>query len=211
MTSLTDAGRMARGHTLNAQGTLDRGTTPSSTMNSKGVPTETSVRRRLHVLERAKSLSSLKKKGSDLPKILPLEMKHKSKDEQPPSSATDYDSQSESSEEDKEQSSDGTEEDAEEEHKNAAPPPRPTVHTRNLHRRSPLRDRSPMSPRSRAWYEFDLAVVVALVSPIGNWLTGGDHIKHLLLIALLIFYLHQIIESKFTIVSYLTSILNYLL
>ena len=54
---------------------------------------------------------------------------------------------------------------------------------------------SSMSPTSRAWYEFDLAVVVALVSPIGNWLTGGDHIKNLLLIVLLIFYLHQIIES----------------
>ena len=54
---------------------------------------------------------------------------------------------------------------------------------------------SSMSPGSRAWYEFDLAVVVALVSPIGNWLIGGDHIKNLLLIILLIFYLHQIIES----------------
>ncbi|EDR00887.1 uncharacterized protein LACBIDRAFT_333742 [Laccaria bicolor S238N-H82] len=53
---------------------------------------------------------------------------------------------------------------------------------------------SSVSPGSRAWYEFDLAVVVALVSPIGNWLTGGDHIKNLLLIILLIFYLHQIIE-----------------
>ncbi|RDB18292.1 hypothetical protein Hypma_000549 [Hypsizygus marmoreus] len=54
--------------------------------------------------------------------------------------------------------------------------------------------RSPDSPNTRAWYEFDLAVVVALVSPIGNWLTGGDHIKNLFLIILLIFYLHQIIE-----------------
>ncbi|KAJ2935484.1 hypothetical protein H1R20_g1612, partial [Candolleomyces eurysporus] len=51
-----------------------------------------------------------------------------------------------------------------------------------------------MSPNTRSWYEFDLAVVVALVSPIGNWLTGGDHIKNLLLVVLLIFYLHQIIE-----------------
>ncbi|KAG6889204.1 hypothetical protein C0995_002664 [Termitomyces sp. Mi166 len=47
---------------------------------------------------------------------------------------------------------------------------------------------------SRAWYEFDLAVLVALVSPIGNWLTGGDYIKNVCLIMLLIFYLHQIIE-----------------
>ena len=52
-----------------------------------------------------------------------------------------------------------------------------------------------VSPSSRSWYEFDLSVVVALVSPIGNWLTGGDHVKNLLLILLLVFYLHQIIES----------------
>ena len=54
---------------------------------------------------------------------------------------------------------------------------------------------SSMSLSSCAWYEFDLAVVVALVSPIGNWLTGGDHIKNLLFIVLLIFYLHQLFES----------------
>ena len=49
---------------------------------------------------------------------------------------------------------------------------------------------------SKGWYEFDLSVTIALVSPIGNWLTGGDHVKNLLLILLLIFYLHQIIEGK---------------
>ncbi|KAG6331173.1 hypothetical protein ID866_7917 [Astraeus odoratus] len=47
---------------------------------------------------------------------------------------------------------------------------------------------------SKAWYEFDISVMVALASPVGNWLTGGDHVKNLLLILLLIFYLHQIIE-----------------
>ncbi|KAJ2926480.1 hypothetical protein H1R20_g10611, partial [Candolleomyces eurysporus] len=78
-------------------------------------------------------------------------------------------------------------------------PPRPRVDTSSLHPPSPSghywrKDRSPMSPNTRSWYEFDLAVVVALVSPIGNWLTGGDHIKNLLLVVLLIFYLHQIIE-----------------
>ncbi|KAG1873311.1 hypothetical protein C8R48DRAFT_746093 [Suillus tomentosus] len=47
---------------------------------------------------------------------------------------------------------------------------------------------------SKGWYEFDLSVILALASPIGNWLTGGDHVKNFLLILLLIFYLHQIIE-----------------
>ncbi|KAL0952904.1 hypothetical protein HGRIS_007121 [Hohenbuehelia grisea] len=61
-------------------------------------------------------------------------------------------------------------------------------------RRSSYASPGPISPTSRAWYEFDLAVVVALVSPVGNWLTGGDHIKNLVVIVFLIFYLHQIIE-----------------
>lgn len=45
------------------------------------------------------------------------------------------------------------------------------------------------------WPSLDLSVVVALVSPIGSWLTGGDHIKNLIVVVLLVFYLHQIIES----------------
>lgn len=93
-------------------------------------------------------------------------------------------------------------------HEQAGPPPenlgapmpkdipkRPHINTSHL---PPYKDHarpSPMSPNTRAWYEFDLAVVVALVSPIGNWLTGGDHVKNLLLIIFLIFYLHQIIEG----------------
>ena len=51
--------------------------------------------------------------------------------------------------------------------------------------------------RAGSWADLDLSIIVALVSPIGNWLTGGDHIKNLFLIILLIFYLHQIIESAF--------------
>ena len=60
---------------------------------------------------------------------------------------------------------------------------------------SSSRKESRESHLSRAWYEFDLAVIVALVSPIGNWLTGGDHVKNLFLILLLIFYLHHLIEG----------------
>ncbi|OBZ74840.1 hypothetical protein A0H81_05266 [Grifola frondosa] len=55
------------------------------------------------------------------------------------------------------------------------------------------RTRAPV--KTHSWADLDLSIVVALVSPIGNWLTGGDHIKNLFLIILLIFYLHQIIES----------------
>ncbi|KAL9710701.1 hypothetical protein Ac2012v2_006239 [Leucoagaricus gongylophorus] len=45
-----------------------------------------------------------------------------------------------------------------------------------------------------AWYRFDSVVLLALISPAGNWLTGGDHIKNLLFLALLVYYLHQVIE-----------------
>ncbi|KAF9494753.1 hypothetical protein BDN71DRAFT_1448547 [Pleurotus eryngii] len=71
----------------------------------------------------------------------------------------------------------------------------PHVDTQVPHRRPTRNDpQSPTSQNRRAWYEFDLAVVVALVSPIGSWLTGGDHVKNLLLVSLLIFYLHQVVE-----------------
>lgn len=59
-------------------------------------------------------------------------------------------------------------------------------------------------PRDRSWYEFDLTVVAALASPIGNWLTGGDHVKNAILVLFLLFYLHQIIEGECFHISCLT-------
>jgi len=47
-----------------------------------------------------------------------------------------------------------------------------------------------------AWYKFDPTVLLALSSPVGNWLTGGDHVKNLLFLALLVYYLHQVIEGQ---------------
>ncbi|KAG1750488.1 uncharacterized protein EDB91DRAFT_1107718 [Suillus paluster] len=80
-----------------------------------------------------------------------------------------------------------------------SPPARPFVRFPSL---TPPLEESGNSERfsdvepesSKWWYEFDISVIIALVPPIGNWLTGGDHVKNLLLILLLIFYLHQIIE-----------------
>ncbi len=40
----------------------------------------------------------------------------------------------------------------------------------------------------------DLVVVAALVSPVGNLLTGGDLVKSLLYILLLLFCFHQLIK-----------------
>ncbi|KAJ7066429.1 hypothetical protein C8F01DRAFT_701416 [Mycena amicta] len=50
----------------------------------------------------------------------------------------------------------------------------------------------------RPWYKPSLPVLLALAPPLGNWLTGGDHLKDLLLLLLLVFYLHQIVELPWT-------------
>ena len=66
--------------------------------------------------------------------------------------------------------------------------------------RLPTRSRSSSVTKekeSRSWSDLDPSMVVALVSPIGNWLTGSDHVKNLFLLLLLIFYLHQLIEGLF--------------
>lgn len=68
--------------------------------------------------------------------------------------------------------------------------PRPQMQSPPSLSASSQRERS-----STSWADLDLSIIVACVSPIGNWLTGGDHIKNLLLIILLIFYLHQLIEG----------------
>ncbi|KAJ7832999.1 hypothetical protein B0H14DRAFT_3871739 [Mycena olivaceomarginata] len=49
------------------------------------------------------------------------------------------------------------------------------------------------TPAPHPWYKPSVPVLLALAPPIGNWLTGGDHVKDLLLL-LLVFYLHQIVE-----------------
>ncbi|KAJ7875480.1 hypothetical protein B0H14DRAFT_3437035 [Mycena olivaceomarginata] len=48
------------------------------------------------------------------------------------------------------------------------------------------------TPAPHPWYKPSAPVLLALAPPIGNWLTGGDHVKDLLLLLLLVFYLHQI-------------------
>ncbi|KAJ7749675.1 hypothetical protein B0H16DRAFT_1551055 [Mycena metata] len=48
--------------------------------------------------------------------------------------------------------------------------------------------------QSRPWYKPSAPVLIALAPPLGNWLTGGDHLKDLLLVLLLVFYLHQLVE-----------------
>lgn len=52
--------------------------------------------------------------------------------------------------------------------------------------------------RRRAWYELDASIALALGAPALNWFTGGDLVQNILLLLLLVFYLHQLIEGIFT-------------
>ncbi|KAI0087562.1 hypothetical protein BDY19DRAFT_1058046 [Irpex rosettiformis] len=58
----------------------------------------------------------------------------------------------------------------------------------------PLPSGAPLRQTSRSWTDLNMSIIVALISPIGNWLTGSDHVKHLCLLLLLVYYLHQLIE-----------------
>lgn len=141
------------------------------------------LRRRMHILERAQNTFS--SKSDD-----PLASNHHQANEE----------EEEEEEDEKEHSPSDYESDSESSEPTSASPQRPPplgIDTSVPYEKD--HSSSPTSPSTRAWYEFYLAVVVALVSPIGNWLTGGDHVKNLLLIILLIFYLHQIIESTYII------------
>lgn len=61
--------------------------------------------------------------------------------------------------------------------------------------REVARDARETETSSSSWFGFDLSIIVALVSPVGNLLTGGDHIKNAFLVLLLIYYLHQLVEG----------------
>ncbi|KIM42083.1 hypothetical protein M413DRAFT_445243 [Hebeloma cylindrosporum] len=161
-----------------------------ATVTTTAIQQEPPLRKRARVLERTQSSTlNLRSTESKAPPLTDTKLAH---DDVVDSHFPEYESPSEMS--DDELSPGGVEE-----HRASSEgrvkPKRPTIDTGNHghHHHSPTKS-SPASPTSRAWYEFDLAVVVALVSPIGNWLTGTDHVKNLLLIVLLIFYLHQIIE-----------------
>ena len=68
---------------------------------------------------------------------------------------------------------------------------------RSTTRRSSGSIYAPREPRhsSSSWWGLDLSIIVALVSPLGNLLTGGDHIKNVLLLLFLVYYLHQLVEG----------------
>lgn len=50
-------------------------------------------------------------------------------------------------------------------------------------------------PRSSSWADLDLSIIVAVITPLVNWLTGSDQLKNLFLILFLIIYLHQLVQG----------------
>lgn len=50
-------------------------------------------------------------------------------------------------------------------------------------------------PRSSSWTDSDLSIIVAVVTPLVNWLTGNDLLKNLFLILFSIVYLHQLVQG----------------
>lgn len=72
---------------------------------------------------------------------------------------------------------------------------RPPLQRRRTRSTSSVYRESDRSSSSSGWLGLDLSIIVALVSPLGNLLTGGDHIKNVLLLLLLVYYLHQLVEG----------------
>ena len=181
----------------------------SATMSAKTATATRPVpllRKRIRVLERSHHSSSPETKARPLADLADITLPHGENDLSPPLS--DYESLSASESSDgggshssfsgSPHSGSGSDRRRTRAARGAAPPHRPSINTdipSHSYQRGGSGSGSPLSPNSRAWYEFDLAVVVALVSPLGNWLTGTDHVKNLLLMVLLVFYLHQIIEG----------------
>ncbi|KAG7085961.1 hypothetical protein E1B28_003486 [Marasmius oreades] len=144
---------------------------------------QSTLRRRMHVLETAHRKSteeSSRREGS--------------RSEDPILSHTDYESGSGSEESSDDQIPQDVDSPGQggEETQSIQPPGPSSEDQKNIEPRPAIPSYS--LPNDRSWYQFDLTVVAALVSPIGNWLTGGDHVKNVLLVSFLLFYLHQIIE-----------------
>jgi hypothetical protein len=43
--------------------------------------------------------------------------------------------------------------------------------------------------------DLDLSIIIAVIAPLVNWLTGSDQLKNLFLILFLIIYLHQLVQG----------------
>jgi hypothetical protein len=51
-------------------------------------------------------------------------------------------------------------------------------------------------PRTSSLADLDLSIIIAVIAPLVNWLTGSDQLKNLFLILFLIVYLHQLVQGR---------------
>ena len=154
---------------------------PSAKTTSLDTRKHVMTRRRAHVLERAQAQLSSSTCRLTAQKDGERRVSQTT-EELSPSCASGSENRSESSEEPAAAASDGES----------------VYSTLKEQSERPTNDQPVEKLPSRAWYEFDWAVLVALVSPTCQWLTGGDYIKNLFMLVLLVYYLHQIIEGTHT-------------
>ncbi|KAJ6542940.1 hypothetical protein B0H19DRAFT_1380980 [Mycena capillaripes] len=136
------------------------------------------LRRRIHLLERASrsfTTADSSTRNGDVDD-------HSEDQHSLPSPPTSYETEYDDDDEEEEQGLSG-DDDIAGTPKSAVPIAEPREEEEGYHTPEPL-----------PWYKPSVPVLLALAPPIGNWLTGGDHLKDLLLLLLLVFYLHQLVE-----------------
>ena len=69
------------------------------------------------------------------------------------------------------------------------------VHELEVDAENPRKKHRKSSRHTSLWTELDLSVMIALIAPLVNWLTGSDHLKSLFLVLFLIIYLHQLVQG----------------
>ncbi len=69
------------------------------------------------------------------------------------------------------------------------------VHEFEADARNPRMMHKKSSRRTSFGTDLDLSVIIALVAPLVNWLTGSDHFKSFFLVLFLIVYLHQLVQG----------------
>lgn len=68
------------------------------------------------------------------------------------------------------------------------------VHELEADAKNPRMIHKKSSRRTTFGTDLDLSVIIALIAPLVNWLTGSDHLKSLFLVLFLIVYLHQLVQ-----------------
>ena len=69
------------------------------------------------------------------------------------------------------------------------------VHELEVDAKNPRIMHKKSSHRTSFGTDLDLSVIIALIAPLVNWLTGSDHLKSLFFVLFLIVYLHQLVQG----------------